>query len=954
MQRIMRIEMISSAFAEIRQALDRVTVGYHEFKDALVVAIVKQALGIRGGHVLVFGPTGTAKTHTTKGLAQILTSTGVPVAYARVQGDADTMPQDFLKRRKADYDEHGRPVFKWELQTVEKFERKPDQVLPGLFQFDELDKIPAKAQHGLLEAMEEQQVTIPKVGPVKLNFTLIATANTRKFDPTAQPLSRAIQDRFGSVVILGYQNLEADLEMLEQCTSSLLKSEVRLNHFPVEELRQLKNYIRESGLPIHVASEMKKAIVTAVKLTQQRLDGYTDFTRYIKVPAGPRGILDLYWESGISALLAGADELTAEFPLEVGVRVLRGRVEVTPEAELEGISTDVLIRKILAEVFGDMPRSSARRKKVDFRVSSESDSSDTDLQDSDKKDEDSDKNKEGNFQAEDSQTDKSRKDVQKEVQSRKESQSSRSNEWKKEGFLAAFRKEVQKEKSQTHADSDNDSKKDSDSSDDDSNGGDDGDDSSGGSKFDSENVKDQESGGDDNGGDSSVGSKSDAKGDHSGSDPGSEGNRGDSGSKDDSATRGKSSKGDSVGRFSLNEVDSQTVSVKTIASREALAQYLAQQAAADKFKTREGLKTGAEIAQNLASGKQKFDFQSTDGKFQAHVRGSKAICQGPSDEIQKLIFQHDQIGDGFGKADVGGHRAGKGFDFPTLDVFTFPPEIASILPMLREMNHQQIVEKLEKWIHLEPQHRTRTGMEYRLIKGFVHLAALKAVATAEEIESSELTPSYSGERVDFVSGSHDHLPLDEERTVMEALAQGGIIDDEVEIHQKRVRADAPQILFVIDSSGSMGYESRMVSAVVAAAACAQKYGAQGATFGLIAFSSHPAVIVPMPEIQIERVEDGIFSLKPGGGTSYARALELAIRHAQPKTTVVILGDFLDSSILSQEALALKASKDLKFVGIVSSVGNPEYANSICDETYLTSFEDPTAVALIAIKSVVVL
>jgi len=678
MQRIMRIEMISSAFAEIRQALDRVTVGYHEFKDALVVAIVKQALGIRGGHVLVFGPTGTAKTHTTKGLAQILTSTGVPVAYARVQGDADTMPQDFLKRRKADYDEHGRPVFKWELQTVEKFERKPDQVLPGLFQFDELDKIPAKAQHGLLEAMEEQQVTIPKVGPVKLNFTLIATANTRKFDPTAQPLSRAIQDRFGSVVILGYQNLEADLEMLEQCTSSLLKSEVRLNHFPVEELRQLKNYIRESGLPIHVASEMKKAIVTAVKLTQQRLDGYTDFTRYIKVPAGPRGILDLYWESGISALLAGADELTAEFPLEVGVRVLRGRVEVTPEAELEGISTDVLIRKILAEVFGDMPRSSARREKVDFRVSSESDSSDTDLQDSDKKDEDSDKNKEGNFQAEDSQTNKSRKDVQKEVQSRKESQSSRSNEWKKEGFLAAFRKEVQKEKSQTHADSDNDSKKDSDSSDDDSNGGDDGDDSSGGSKFDSENVKDQESGGDDNGGDSSVGSKSDAKGDHSGSDPGSEGNRGDSGSKDDSATRGKSSKGDSVGRFSLNEVDSQTVSVKTIASREALAQYLAQQAAADKFKTREGLKTGAEIAQNLASGKQKFDFQSTDGKFQAHVRGSKAICQGPSDEIQKLIFQHDQIGDGFGKADVGGHRAGKGFDFPTLDVFTFPPEIASI------------------------------------------------------------------------------------------------------------------------------------------------------------------------------------------------------------------------------------------------------------------------------------
>ncbi|MBI2287894.1 MAG: MoxR family ATPase [Chloroflexi bacterium] len=356
----MRADKISGAFAEIRQALDRVTVGYDEFKDALVTALVKQTLGIRGGHVLVFGPTGTAKTRTTKGLSRILNSLGMPVPYARISGNPNTMPADFLMRRVSDYDESGRPQFAWELQAVQAFEKKQDMAFPGLFQFDELDKITPKAQHGLLEVMEEQQVTIPKQGPVGLNFTLVATANTRKFDPTAQPLGRAIQDRFGSVVLLGYQTLEEDFEMLERNTSSLREPEIRLNHFPVTELEEIRTRVQQSGLPVRVSADMKRRITTAVKLTQQKIDGFTDFTRYIKVPCGPRGILDLFWEAGVSALLSGTDELTADYPLRVGLRVLRGRVETTPEAEMDGMTTDVVITKILAEVFADAARSASR------------------------------------------------------------------------------------------------------------------------------------------------------------------------------------------------------------------------------------------------------------------------------------------------------------------------------------------------------------------------------------------------------------------------------------------------------------------------------------------------------------------------------------------------------------------------------------------------------------------
>jgi uncharacterized protein with von Willebrand factor type A (vWA) domain len=106
----------------------------------------------------------------------------------------------------------------------------------------------------------------------------------------------------------------------------------------------------------------------------------------------------------------------------------------------------------------------------------------------------------------------------------------------------------------------------------------------------------------------------------------------------------------------------------------------------------------------------------------------------------------------------------------------------------------------------------------------------------------------------------------------------------------------------------------------------------------------------MPEADADRVVDAILSVQPGGGTSYAKALELAFRHAAPKTTVVVIGDFLDSSVPAQEALALKAAKEIKTIGIVSSAGNLDYARRICDETYLVAVEDPTSVALVAIEA----
>jgi MoxR-like ATPase len=354
----------------LQMRLGGAIIGYQNLVTALVTALQKRSMGLPRANVLVFGPPGVGKTYATKTFAHLVAEVaGQEVGYARIQGRADLMPEEFLAERISEYDAAGRPQFVYRLGAVGRF--KDHKGLPGILQFDELDKTPARTQHGLLESMEEQQLSLPSGERVPLRFVLVATANTRRFDPASQPIPRATQDRFGSVVFVDYLPLEGDLEVL-------------------------KMHQREwatNGLDLSVDPAILRGLVTIVKLTQRKLNGFTDWTQHVKVPAGPRGFLDLYAEAAMSALLNGQTHLSVDDIREVACRVLRGRIEVKVEAEIAGRTVEVLIGDIVAEVFDSVlvQPSTAKPKKSDEK----SDGSGSDGSDGDPKSSNKEKPKDG-------------------------------------------------------------------------------------------------------------------------------------------------------------------------------------------------------------------------------------------------------------------------------------------------------------------------------------------------------------------------------------------------------------------------------------------------------------------------------------------------------------------------------------------------------------------------------
>lgn len=307
--------------ADIRTEVGKVIVGQHGMIDLLLTALFAD------GHVLIEGVPGVAKTLTAKLLAKTIS-----VDFNRIQFTPDLMPSDVL----------GTSVFN---PKVSEFEFKPGPIFSNIVLIDEINRAPAKTQSALFEVMEERQVTnAGQTYPMSAPFLVLATQNPIEQEGTYR-LPEAQLDRFLFKIIVQYPTLDQETEILRG------HHERRSNTDAVEAIqavlsRQQLTTLREKVRQIVIEDKVLSYIAQLVHETRT--------SKFLYLGASPRASVALLNASKALAALRGRDFVTPEDVQELALPVLRHRLILTPEKEMEGTTPDAIIEQILKKV--EVPR----------------------------------------------------------------------------------------------------------------------------------------------------------------------------------------------------------------------------------------------------------------------------------------------------------------------------------------------------------------------------------------------------------------------------------------------------------------------------------------------------------------------------------------------------------------------------------------------------------------------
>jgi MoxR-like ATPase len=306
-------------------------------RDAVASRIVGQDAAIEDslvgfvarGHVLIEGVPGTAKTLLARTLANAL-----GVRFTRIQFTSDLMPADVT----------GVSVYR---DPARGFEFQPGPVFTNLLLADEINRAPAKTQAALLEAMAERQVTADGVTrPLDLLFMVVATQNPVEHEGT-YPLPEAQLDRFLLKIVIGYPPIAAELEMLslheagfdpERGGQTALVDPV-MSENEARECRALVDQVR-------VAPEVREYIAAITRGT--RSDGNGAGEPSLALGASPRASVALMRAARAGAVLDGRDYVVPDDVKARAISVLRHRVTLAPELEVEGRTTDEVLTAVLA------------------------------------------------------------------------------------------------------------------------------------------------------------------------------------------------------------------------------------------------------------------------------------------------------------------------------------------------------------------------------------------------------------------------------------------------------------------------------------------------------------------------------------------------------------------------------------------------------------------------------
>lgn len=314
------LSQLQAAVEQVRSEVHKIIVGQQQMLDLLVAAL------LANGHVLIEGVPGVAKTLTAKLLART-----VSAGFARIQFTPDLMPSDIL----------GTSVFN---PKTTDFEFKEGPVFSNLILIDEVNRAPAKTQSALFEVMEERQATVDGTTyPMAAPFIVFATQNPLEHEGTYR-LPEAQLDRFLFKIEVGYPSLDEEVEILSGHHAGRDASHLDLVQpvLTAEAITAYQAQVRQ----VHVEPPVLRYVAQVVGHTRDNSDLY--------LGASPRASVALMTAAKAFAAMRGRDFITPEDVQEVAYPVLRHRLILTPEQEMEGHRTDDVIRRILERI--EVPR----------------------------------------------------------------------------------------------------------------------------------------------------------------------------------------------------------------------------------------------------------------------------------------------------------------------------------------------------------------------------------------------------------------------------------------------------------------------------------------------------------------------------------------------------------------------------------------------------------------------
>ncbi len=321
------MEQAEASIKRIMDEVSRVVVGQRSLVEGLLVGLLS------GGHVLVEGVPGLAKTTAVRTLAEAL-----GLGFGRIQFTPDLLPSDVL----------GTPVF---LPDERRFEIRQGPIFTPVLLADEINRAPAKVQSALLEAMEERQVTIgDRTLPLPDPFLVMATQNPIDLEGT-YPLPEAQVDRFLLKLVVGYPDADEEREIVRRDAEETPQLESAAGQETVAALRHA------AGL-VHVAPSVLDYAVRLVRATRDpgsvdaRLGSgdHRPVAGCVSVGGSPRASIYLLRAARARALLDGRSFATPHDVKRMATDVLRHRVLVSYEAEADGVTPEAVVDAVLSAV----------------------------------------------------------------------------------------------------------------------------------------------------------------------------------------------------------------------------------------------------------------------------------------------------------------------------------------------------------------------------------------------------------------------------------------------------------------------------------------------------------------------------------------------------------------------------------------------------------------------------